>query len=75
MLNCSRCGREIREDDGFQHLGQLLCEDCYIDVRNPPKACDPWAVYAATRSRQSAGTNEAEGLTDLQQSIYSFIKE
>jgi DNA-directed RNA polymerase subunit RPC12/RpoP len=74
-VNCARCGREILENDSFQHLGRKLCEDCYIDVLNPPKACDPWAVYAATRSRQSQGIEGSEGLTDLQKAVYEFIRE
>jgi DNA-directed RNA polymerase subunit RPC12/RpoP len=74
-VNCARCGREILENDSFQHLGRKLCEDCYIDVLNPPKACDPWAVYAATRSRQNQGIEGSEGLTDLQKAVYEFIRE
>ena len=74
IVNCERCGHEILAMDGYQHLGQTLCEDCYIDIRNPPKACDPWAVYSATRSRQIQGMNGAEGLTDLQKAIYEFIR-
>jgi len=55
-------------------LGETLCEDCYLDIRYPAKACDPWAVYSATRSRESLGLKGAEGLTDLQKAIYEFVK-
>jgi len=51
-----------------------LCEDCYIDIRYPAKACDPWAVYSVTRSRESSGLRGAEGLTELQKAIYEFVK-
>jgi len=61
-------------DNGYQHLGQTLCEDCYIDIRYPAKACDPWAVYTATRSREILGLKGTEGLTDLQKTIYELIK-
>jgi len=74
-MNCARCGREIQETESYQHLGQTLCEDCYIDMRNPPKACDPWAVYSATRSRQNQGITGSEGLTEMQKTIYDFIRE
>jgi len=40
----------------------------------PAKACDPWAVYSATRTRESNGLSGIEGLTSLQQEIYAFIK-
>ncbi len=73
-MKCSRCGREISGDDSYQHLSETLCEDCYIDIRYPPKACDPWAVYSATRSRESQGLKGTEGLTDLQKAIYAFIR-
>jgi len=73
-VKCSRCGREISTENSFQHLGETLCEDCYIDIRYPAKACDPWAVYTATRSRETLGLKGTEGLTDLQKAIYEFIK-
>jgi recombinational DNA repair protein (RecF pathway) len=73
-LKCSRCGREVSKDDSYQHLGEILCEDCYIDIRSPAKACDPWAVYAATRSRETLGLKGTEGLTELQKAIYEFVR-
>jgi len=73
-MKCSRCGREVSEDNSYQHLGQTLCEDCYIDIRYPAKACDPWAVYTVTRSRETLGLKGTEGLTELQKAIYEFIK-
>jgi len=75
IIKCNRCGCEVPEEDCYQHLGEVLCEDCYIDVRYPVKACDPWAVYSATRSRESAGLKGTEGLTELQKKIYEFIRE
>ena len=61
-------------NDSYQHLGQRLCEDCYIEIRYPAKACDPWAVYSATRSRETVGLKGTAGLTDLQAAIYEFIR-
>ena len=74
MVKCKRCDREISEKERYEYLGETLCEDCYIDIRYPAKACDPWAVYSATRSRESLGLKGAEGLTELQKAIYGFIK-
>ncbi len=45
-----------------------------MDVRSPAKLCDPWAVYSATRTRETAGMSGAEGLNSLHQAIYNFIK-
>lgn len=73
-MNCQRCHREIDTDQSYTHGGETLCEDCYIDIRNPAKACDPWAVYSATRSREQSGLRGTEGLTDLQKSMHLFIR-
>ena len=74
-MKCDCCGAEISADDSYQYLGKTLCEDCYIDIRYPAKVCDPWAVYSATRSRESLGLKGTAGLTELQQAIYQFIRE
>jgi hypothetical protein len=73
-VKCDRCQCEISEEDSFTHLGETLCEDCYIDLINPNRACDPWAVYAATRTRETSGSSGIDGLTKLQQAIYEFIR-
>ena len=73
-MKCQKCQREISEDDSYTYLGQILCEDCYMDAMSPTKSCDPWAVYSATRTRESSGFTGIEGLTSLQQEIYEFIK-
>ena len=73
-VKCDRCGCEISDEDSFTHFSQTLCEDCYIDIKNPAKPCDPWAVYLATRSRETAGLKDSEGLTELQKAIYKFVK-
>jgi hypothetical protein len=74
-MKCQKCQRNIREEDSFTHLGETLCEDCYIDVRSPAKSCDPWAVYSATRTRETAGLSGTERLNTLQQAIFNFIKD
>jgi len=73
-VKCKRCGRELLEKERYEYLGETLCEDCYIDIRYPAKACDPWAVYSATRSREILGLEGAEGLTELQRAIYEFVR-
>jgi hypothetical protein len=74
VLQCQQCGREISQDESYEHLGQTLCDDCYLDARQQVKACDPWAVYLAGRARESSGLAGAEGLTDQQKAIYEFVK-
>lgn len=53
-MKCDRCDREIKEGDSYTHMGETMCEDCYLDVRLEVKACDPWAVHYATRFRESS---------------------
>jgi len=73
-VKCDRCGRELSAYDSYQYLGKTLCEDCYIDIRYPARACDPWAVYSATKSRETLGLKGTAGLTELQQAIYDFTR-
>jgi hypothetical protein len=73
-MKCQHCNHEITEEQGYFHAGQTLCEDCYMDIRFPAKACDPWAVYSATRTREESGLKGTEGLTDLQKEMYAFVK-
>jgi late competence protein required for DNA uptake (superfamily II DNA/RNA helicase) len=74
-MKCQRCNREITEEQGYPHAGETLCEDCYLDIRFPAKACDPWAVYSATRTRDQSGLKGTEGLTDLQKEMHAFVKK
>ena len=55
-------------------MSQTLCEDCFIDVRSPAKACNPWAVYLATQTRETAGLRGSAGLTELQRAICEFVR-
>lgn len=73
-MKCQRCQRDIPEDETYRYLGETLCDDCYIDAMSPAKPCDPWAVYSATRTRESSGLKGVEGFTPLQKEIYEFIK-
>ncbi|MBN1367399.1 MAG: hypothetical protein JW967_05690 [Dehalococcoidales bacterium] len=73
-MKCNRCERELTPDNSYQYLSENLCEDCYIDIRNPAKACDPWAVYTAKRTRENAGLDDTEGLNGTQKLICEYIK-
>ena len=70
LYACENCGKKIEEP--YEHLGRNYCEDCYMDILSPPKACDPWAVYAAKRSLQS--NDKFSTLTPLQHRIVDYAK-
>jgi len=53
---CSKCTSDVPEQDIYEHAGQTLCEDCYIDTVSAPRTCDPWAVYTATRTKSKDDT-------------------
>jgi len=73
-MKCDNCDKEIPAGEEFRHQGRTLCDDCYMDAGLKLKACDPWAVRLATRTRERAGLKEAEGLSEMQKAIYDFIK-
>lgn len=72
---CQRCKDEIPDGEQYEHMGQVLCEDCYIEAIEPPRTCDVAAVYSAKVSRRMAGQEGTDGLSDLQKDIYNFVKE
>jgi hypothetical protein len=47
VIQCTKCGKEIEKNQGYEYRGNVYCEDCYMDILSPPKACDSWAVYSA----------------------------
>ena len=71
---CERCKDEILEGEQCEHMGQTLCEDCYIEAIEPPRTCDVTAVYSAKVARKMAGHEGTDGLTELQKDIYNYIK-
>ena len=67
-MKCEKCSATIDPEESFQHAGQTLCEDCYMDVMTAPKACDPWAVHTA---KELVGKEFT--LTPSQQKILELI--
>jgi len=70
---CARCGKEIEKTRGYKHLGNAYCEDCYMDILSPPKACDPWAVHSATTFLK--GKDKRSALTPQQLKLVNYIEE
>ena len=74
-MKCEKCDKQINGDDEvFRHSGRVLCEDCYIDIVSPPKACDPWAVYIA-KSTIGSGGGSGPVLSDTQSGILAALRE
>jgi hypothetical protein len=72
-IQCNKCRKKIEKQQSYEHQGNLFCEDCYMDILSPPKACDPWAVHSAQTFLK--GKDKLSTLTPLQQRIVNTIKE
>jgi hypothetical protein len=71
-MECDRCHATIEAGEEKDHLGQTLCEDCYMDDLSPVRACDPWAVHSAKSFEKHAGGVGA--LTPIQSEILDILK-
>ena len=71
--SCAKCNKQIEKQQGYEYQSNLFCEDCYMDILSPPKACDPWAVHSAQTFLK--GKDKLSTLTPLQSKIVSYIKE
>ena len=72
LVQCTKCGKEIEEQQGYEYQSNLFCEDCYMDLLSPPKACDPWAVHSAQTFLR--GKDKLSTLTLLPRKIVDYVK-
>jgi len=72
-MQCERCKSLIPAGEEMELHGQVLCEDCCMDLLSPAKACDPWAVYSAKTFLK----NDSSGLslTPVQQRLLEILQE
>ena len=71
---CVKCQEEIPTGEEMNYRGQILCEDCYVDIVSIPRTCDVAAVHSAKLTRKLAGQEGTDGLTELQKKIYEYVK-
>lgn len=71
-FQCSKCGKTLEKHECYEHQGKVFCEDCYMDILSPPKACNPWAVHSAKTFLR--GKDKLSTLTTLQLRIVNYIK-
>ena len=69
---CAKCGAAYDPAEAREYLGQMLCEDCYLDAMSPAKVCDPWAVHTAKSLKDLPGGHD---LTPRQQQLYDLVQE
>jgi len=72
-MQCNKCKAMIAEGEEKELNGQILCEDCCMDLMSPAKACDPWAVYSAKSFAKNQGSNLE--LNPVQGKIMEILRE
>jgi hypothetical protein len=72
FMQCDRCKTMIDNGEEKKLNGQLLCEDCCMDLMSPSKACDPWAVYSAKSFANKYGADMQ--LNPVQENILKILK-
>ena len=73
-MECNHCKTSIATGEENEHLGQILCEDCYMDALSPVRTCDPWAIHSA-KTFEKSQMSEHGILNNLQQRIIGILKE
>lgn len=73
-MKCSRCGKEITEDQSYVYQGKVMCENCVMDVGLSLKECDPWASYVDTSARKRHGATGTAELTENETKVYNLVK-
>ncbi|MBW1997794.1 MAG: hypothetical protein JRJ29_07500 [Deltaproteobacteria bacterium] len=68
-MKCDRCQAQLGPDEKYEHAGQVLCEDCYLEIKASPRVCDPWAVYTAKKEVGGKPT-----LTPVQEKMVDLIR-
>jgi hypothetical protein len=68
MPICAKCQSETPSEELHEYSGQMLCDDCYMDALSPARACDPWAVYTASRLPD-------QELNQAQESILALLQK
>ena len=72
-MTCNRCGEPIPAGDEMAYGGQTLCEDCYMQILSPSRACDPWAVRSAQTLAQM--NDDYADLSESQAAILRALRE
>lgn len=72
-MKCSRCGKELTEQQAYVYQGRVMCEDCVMDVGLTLKQCDPWASYVDTAARLRRGMTGTAGLTEAEARLYDLV--
>jgi NAD-dependent SIR2 family protein deacetylase len=73
VAQCAKCGKKIEKQQCYEYHGNVFCEDCYMDILSPMKACDPWAVHSAQTFLR--GKDKLSTLTPLQRNIVNYLQE
>ena len=73
-MECSRCSKEISEDQAYVSQGKVYCDDCLMDIGLSARQCDPWATYVDKSAQARKGLKGTDGLSDIEKKVYEFVK-
>jgi hypothetical protein len=68
---CTKCGAALAASEVREYLGEVLCEDCYLEAMSPIRTCDPWAVHTARSLKDLPGGHT---LTPSQQKFFDLVQ-
>jgi hypothetical protein len=74
MIRRERCDLIIRDEEIYDYLGKVLCEDCYMYETNPPKACDPLVVAFAMSVRKIVGAIRNQWIDRIAETNFSCYR-
>jgi len=70
-MKCERCKTVVPEGEQRALHGQILSEDCYMDLLSPLRVCGPWTVHSAMTFVKGAAADLK--LTPAQQKIIDIL--
>lgn len=74
MRECPKCGNLV-DPAYFVSQGTMnVCEDCAMELMNPSRACDPWAVKLAKGSFKTKAEG-VEALVGDEKLLYGLVVE
>lgn len=72
-MQCERCKSVIPKGEKMELHGQVLCEDCYMDLLSPLRVCDPWVVHSAKTFLKNSSS--ALSLSPVQLKILEILQD
>jgi hypothetical protein len=50
-IQCSRCRGKINKEESYIHKSEILCEDCYMEIRMPRRRKTHWQYLRSIKTK------------------------